>query len=121
MIVNNQGKDPKMRATSALAWQSTASGPGQGESEMDIDELENPVLADGNEKPRVATATLGLTPVPEVFKGAIRRNETAILPCHNHSSNDLSPSPDDVQVTRMIVEAGNPLAIDVLNHLASRQ
>ena len=55
--------------------------------------------------------------VGEVFKGAIRRNAAAILLCHNHPSNDPSPSPDDVQVTRMIVEAGKLLAIDVMDHL----
>ena len=55
--------------------------------------------------------------VGEVFKGAIRRNAAAILLCHNHPSNDPSPSPDDVQTTRMIVEAGKLLSIDVLDHL----
>ena len=60
--------------------------------------------------------------VGEVFKGAIRRNAAAIILCHNHPSSDPSPSPDDVQVTRMIVEAGKLLAIDVLDHLVlSRQ
>lgn len=30
---------------------------------------------------------------------------------------DPSPSPEDVQVTRLIVEAGQLLSIDVLDHL----
>ena len=60
--------------------------------------------------------------VGEVFKGAIRRNAAAILLLHNHPSQDPTPSPDDVQVTRMIVEAGKLLAIDVMDHLVvSRQ
>ncbi len=55
--------------------------------------------------------------VSEVFKGAIRRNVAAIIVCHNHPSNDPTPSPEDVQVTREIVEAGKLLGIDVLDHL----
>ena len=55
--------------------------------------------------------------VGEVFKGAIRRNAAAILLCHNHPSMDPCPSPDDVQTTRMIVEAGKLLGIDVVDHL----
>ena len=55
--------------------------------------------------------------VGEVFKDAIRMNAASILVCHNHPSQDPSPSPDDVQVTRMIVEAGTLLNIDVLDHI----
>ena len=36
---------------------------------------------------------------------------------HNHPTGDPSPSPDDVQVTRMIVEAGALLGIDILDHI----
>lgn len=44
-------------------------------------------------------------------------NAAAILVCHNHPSQDPSPSPEDVQVTRLIVEAGNLLSCEVLDHL----
>jgi len=36
---------------------------------------------------------------------------------HNHPSSDPSPSPEDVQVTRQIVEAGSLLNVDVVDHL----
>ena len=55
--------------------------------------------------------------MPRRGKGAIRRNAAAIIVCHNHPSSDPSPSPEDVQVTRLIVEAGQLLAVDVLDHL----
>jgi DNA repair protein RadC len=55
--------------------------------------------------------------VGEVFKDAIRMNAAAILVCHNHPSQDASPSPEDVQVTRLIVEAGALLACDVVDHI----
>ena len=55
--------------------------------------------------------------VAEVFRSAIADNSPAILLAHNHPSNDPTPSPDDVSVTRTIVEAGKLLDIEVLDHL----
>jgi DNA repair protein RadC len=55
--------------------------------------------------------------VGEVFRGAIRRNSAAIIVAHNHPSGDPNPSPEDVVVTRQIVEAGKLLDVDVLDHL----
>jgi DNA repair protein RadC len=53
----------------------------------------------------------------EIFKSAIRRNANAIIVCHNHPSGDPNPSPEDVRVTRSIVEAGKLLDIEVLDHI----
>ena len=55
--------------------------------------------------------------VSEVFRDAVRENATALIVAHNHPSGDPTPSPEDVQVTRHIVEAGQLLGIDVLDHL----
>ena len=55
--------------------------------------------------------------VGEVFRQAITDNAPAIIVAHNHPSGDPSPSPDDVTVTRAIVQAGKLLDIDVLDHL----
>jgi DNA repair protein RadC len=55
--------------------------------------------------------------VAEVFRVAIVDNAPAILLGHNHPSGDPSPSPDDVGVTRSIVQAGKLLDIEVLDHL----
>jgi DNA repair protein RadC len=55
--------------------------------------------------------------VGELFREAIRRNAAAILVAHNHPSGDPAPSPEDVAVTRQIVEAGKLMDIDVLDHL----
>jgi DNA repair protein RadC len=55
--------------------------------------------------------------VGEVFREAIRANSAAIVVVHNQPSSDPSPSPEDVQVTRQIVEAGSLLNIGVLDHL----
>lgn len=55
--------------------------------------------------------------VGEVFRSAIRENATSIIVAHNHPSGDPTPSPEDVYVTRSLVEAGSLLGIEVLDHL----
>lgn len=55
--------------------------------------------------------------VGELFKSAIRRNAAAIIVVHNHPSGDPSPSPEDIALTRAIIQAGQLLDIQVLDHL----
>jgi len=55
--------------------------------------------------------------VGELFKAPVRRSAAAIIVAHNHPSGDPSPSPDDIAVTRAIVQAGKLLDIEVLDHL----
>jgi DNA repair protein RadC len=55
--------------------------------------------------------------VGEIFKPVIRRNAPALIVVHNHPSGDPTPSPDDVVVTRAIVQAGKLLDVDVLDHM----
>lgn len=55
--------------------------------------------------------------VGELFKTAVRRNAAALIVIHNHPSGDPSPSPDDIAITRAIIEAGKLLDIQVLDHL----
>jgi DNA repair protein RadC len=50
-----------------------------------------------------------------------RTNASAIIVTHNHPSGDPTPSPDDVAVTRAIVQAGKLLDVDVLDHLVVGQ
>jgi len=59
--------------------------------------------------------------VAEIFKEAVRKNASAIVVVHNHPSGDPTPSPDDVAVTRAIVQSGKLLDIDVLDHLVIGQ
>jgi DNA repair protein RadC len=55
--------------------------------------------------------------VSEIFREAVRQNATALIMAHNHPSGDPTPSPEDVHVTRSVVEAGHLLGIEVLDHL----
>jgi DNA repair protein RadC len=55
--------------------------------------------------------------VGEIFKAAIRINAAALIVVHNHPSGDPTPSPDDVAITRAIIEAGKLLDVQALDHL----
>ena len=55
--------------------------------------------------------------IAEIFRQAILDNSPAIVIAHNHPSGDPSPSPDDVTVTRAVVQAGKLLDIELLDHL----
>jgi DNA repair protein RadC len=55
--------------------------------------------------------------VGELFRHALRANSAGMIVVHNHPSGDPAPSPDDVRVTERIVEAGELMGVDVLDHL----
>lgn len=53
----------------------------------------------------------------EVLKPAILANSSAMILCHNHPSGDLTPSPDDLEVTRKIIKASDIVGIQVHEHI----
>ena len=53
----------------------------------------------------------------EVFKAAILANSAGIVIAHNHPSGDPGPSVDDLRLTARLVQAGDVLGIDVLDHV----
>jgi len=55
--------------------------------------------------------------VSELFREAIREGCPAIIVAHNHPSGDPTPSHDDIDMTRQLIEAGKLLNIDVLDHI----
>ena len=55
--------------------------------------------------------------IGELFRAAIKENAAAFIVAHNHPSGDPSPSPEDVNVTRQLVQAGKLLDIPLLDHI----
>lgn len=53
----------------------------------------------------------------EVFARAIKRSAAAIILIHNHPSGDPTPSQEDINITRRLVEVGRLVGIEVLDHL----
>ena len=53
----------------------------------------------------------------EVFREAASGSAAAIVLFHNHPSGDPTPSPDDLLLTTRMVQAGEIMGIDVVDHL----
>lgn len=53
----------------------------------------------------------------EVFRAAIRHISASLICAHNHPSGDSTPSPEDVELSRRLVSAGEIVGIQVLDHL----
>lgn len=53
----------------------------------------------------------------EVFSEAVKCGSNSIIFVHNHPSGDPSPSPEDIQTTHRLLNAGNILGIKVLDHI----
>jgi len=53
----------------------------------------------------------------EIFKIALDENAAAIILLHNHPSGDPNPSSFDIEITKELIEAGNILGIEILDHI----
>lgn len=53
----------------------------------------------------------------EIFGPALRQSAQSLLLAHNHPSGDPSPSEDDLEITRRLVESGRLLGIPVRDHV----
>jgi DNA repair protein RadC len=73
------------------------------------------------EKLYIGSLNASTVRVGEIFRSAIQRNAASIIILHNHPSGDPAPSPEDVGLTRTIVQAGKLLDIEVLDHLVIGQ
>lgn len=53
----------------------------------------------------------------ELFRLAVMRAVNSLIVAHNHPSGDPTPSQDDRDLTRRLVEAGHILGIEILDHI----
>ena len=65
----------------------------------------------------MGTLTANLVHPREVFEPAIKCYAAYIIVAHNHPSGDPAPSEDDLKVTKRLLEAGNVLGIDIIDHI----
>ncbi|GAA3408341.1 DNA repair protein RadC [Paenibacillus hodogayensis] len=71
----------------------------------------------GQETLSIGSLNASIVHPREVFLAAIKRSSASIICVHNHPSGDPTPSPEDVDITRRLVEAGSVIGIDVLDHV----
>ena len=53
----------------------------------------------------------------EVFRTALNESAAHIIVAHNHPSGDPTPSREDIEITKKLVESGKILGIEVLDHV----
>ena len=73
--------------------------------------IANPVVVS------VGTKDAALVIPRDVFRPAIREGAVAIIAAHNHLSEDVSPSDEDVELTRLLKETGDAVGIPLLDHI----
>lgn len=65
----------------------------------------------------IGTLSSAIVHPREIFKPAIQASAASVILAHNHPSGNTEPSREDREVTRRIVEAGETIGIEVLDHL----
>ncbi len=53
----------------------------------------------------------------EVFRPAIKNSSKKLILIHNHPSGNPNPSPEDLTITKQLIELGEKLDIKVLDHV----
>jgi len=53
----------------------------------------------------------------KIFKLALDHNSSSMILAHNHPSNNLKPSDNDIRLTKKLAAAGEVLEIKVLDHI----
>ena len=65
----------------------------------------------------VGTLTSNLVHPREVFQPAIEHGAIAVIVAHNHPSGVLEPTRADIEVTEQLLQAGDVLGIELLDHI----
>ena len=53
----------------------------------------------------------------EVYQKALLANAVSIVLVHNHPSGDPKPSMEDINITKRLMEAGNIVGVQLLDHI----
>ncbi|MDO8609299.1 MAG: DNA repair protein RadC [bacterium] len=65
----------------------------------------------------IGTLNASLVHPREVFEPAIQNSAAQIIICHNHPSDDPTPSEEDMILTKRLIQAGEILGIEIIDHV----
>ncbi len=65
----------------------------------------------------IGTLNTSVTHPREIFKEAYKLSASSIICLHNHPSNDVTPSKQDIDFTKKLIETGNIQGIPILDHI----
>ena len=120
MIVTNK----KVQVNSPEAIYRTIKGVMSSYDEFELDKehfytigLNNRNVIQYVDLVSVGTINESIVHVRETFRYAILKGVSAIIVVHNHPSGELSPSKEDIQVSKRLTEAGKIIGIPLLDHI----
>lgn len=65
----------------------------------------------------VGTVDVTVVHPRDIFKFAIENNATRIICAHNHPSGDITPSKQDIEITKILKQTGDMVGIPLLDHV----
>lgn len=67
----------------------------------------------------ISTGTVDKTIIHprEIFKEAFLASASFIILAHNHPSGDITPSKEDIQITKRLLEVGKIMGVEILDHV----
>lgn len=94
-----------------------------GAGQIELKEIFGVIALDSRHRPLgfyvpgIGGVAHAMVPALEVFKPAVLLPATSIIVCHNHPSGDPTPSQQDLELTKKLVEMGKVLDVRVLDHI----
>ena len=65
----------------------------------------------------IGTATETLAHPRDIFRAVLRQGATKVIISHNHPSGNLEPSPEDIELTRQLLQGAQIISVPILDHL----
>ncbi|NLJ75722.1 MAG: DNA repair protein RadC [Peptococcaceae bacterium] len=65
----------------------------------------------------VGTLNSSMVHPRELFRNAIKKGAASVILLHNHPSGDPTPSKEDKDITRRVMEVGSIIGIEVMDHI----
>lgn len=65
----------------------------------------------------IGTVNYSVVHPREIFKEAYSYSASSIICVHNHPSNNVLPSEEDLKMTKSLIQIGNLLGIKILDHI----
>lgn len=65
----------------------------------------------------IGTINTNIVHPREVFRPAIEYSAAALVLAHNHPSNVVTPSAQDIEITHQLIKAGKIIGINILDHV----
>lgn len=65
----------------------------------------------------IGSANQSIADPRDIFKSALKNGAIKLIVAHNHPSGDVTPSKEDINLTKKLVEIGELMCLPVLDHI----